>query len=265
VDDVRIGRILRALRRRRGWTQAELAARCGVSQQAISLVERGHGSRLATATLRRIFAAIDARWEPTVSWRGGDLDRLLDEAHAGVVAAIVRRLGARDWQVAIEVTYSEFGERGSIDVLGARRDLMAMAVIEVKSELTVVDATVRKLDEKVRIVRSSLGRERFGFAPRHVGRVLILPATETARRRVRRVSAILDTSLPDRGATVRNWLRRPQGHLAGVLFVSDTNSGCDTSRGGGSKRVRHRNASTDPAVGQPVGGDSRRITTGVGS
>jgi hypothetical protein len=93
-------------------------------------------------------------------------------------------LQALEWQVAIEVTYSEFGERGSIDVLGTRRDLMAMAIIEVKSELTVVDATVRKLDEKVRIVRRSLGRDRFGFTPHHVGRVLILPSTETARRRV---------------------------------------------------------------------------------
>jgi transcriptional regulator with XRE-family HTH domain len=265
VDDVRIGRILRALRRRRGWTQAELAVHCGVSQQAISLVERGHGSKLATATLRRIFSALDARWEPTVSWRGGDLDRLLDEAHAGVVAATVRRLQALEWQVAVEVTYSEFGERGSIDVLGARRDLMAMAIIEVKSELTVVDATVRKLDEKVRIVRGSLGRDRFGFTPRHVGRVLILPATETARRRVRMLSAVLEAALPDRGTTVRQWLRRPDGQLAGILFLSDTNPRGGTSRGGGSKRVRRRNASTDRAVAQPVGGDSRRTTTRVGS
>jgi transcriptional regulator with XRE-family HTH domain len=228
VDDVRIGRILRALRRRRGLTQAELGARCGLSQQAISLVERGHGSKLAAATLRRIFAAVDARWEPVVSWRGGDLDRLLDEAHSGVVAATVRRLQALGWEVAIEVTYSEFGERGSIDVLASRRDL-----------------TVRKLDEKVRIVSGSLGRERFGFTPRQVGRLLVLPATETARRRVRSHSTILDTALPARGAMVRRWLRRSDGALAGILFVSDTNARGDTSSAGGGKRIRRRASSTD--------------------
>ncbi len=245
MDDIRTGRILRALRRRRGWTQAELATRCRVSQQSISLIERGHGSRLAAATLRRIFAALDARWEPIVSWRGGELDRLLDEDHAQLVAEVVRRLVALDWEVAVEVTYSEFGERGSVDVLGARRELFAMVVVEVKSDLTVMDATVRKTDEKDRIVRGSLGRERFGFRPTRVARLLVLPSSETARRRVRDASTILDTAFPSRGPAVRNWLRHPDGDLAGIMFVSDTNQGGDTRIGGGAKRVRRRVAKRD--------------------
>src|SRR5262245_32457445 len=113
MDDVRIGRVLRALRRRRGWTQCELAARCGLSQQAISLVERGHGLRLSGETMRRVFAALDARWDPVVTWRGGDLDRLLDADHAAIVDEVVRRLVALRWNVRVEVTYSHFGERGS--------------------------------------------------------------------------------------------------------------------------------------------------------
>src|SRR5580765_2408298 len=117
MDDVRVGRILRALRRRRGWTQKELGRSANVSQQAISLIERGHGGRLSGETLRRVFAALDARWEPTVSWRGGDLDRLIDAEHARLVGEIARRLESAGWEVAVEVTYSEFGERGSIDVL----------------------------------------------------------------------------------------------------------------------------------------------------
>jgi hypothetical protein len=67
--------------------------------------------------MRRLFGALEARWEPTVSWRGGDLDRLLDARHArvvGIMVALLRRLG---WQVEVEVTYSSFGERGSIDIL----------------------------------------------------------------------------------------------------------------------------------------------------
>jgi transcriptional regulator with XRE-family HTH domain len=178
MDDVRVGRILRALRRRRGWTQKELGRRAKVSQQAISLIERGHGGRLAVETVRRVFATLDARWEPTVSWRGGDLDRLLDEEHARLVGEIARRLERAGWEVAVEVTYSEFGERGSIDVLAARPDALAVVVVEVKSELTVIEATLRKLDEKVRIVHGSLGRERFGFRPRFIGRLLVLPSTK---------------------------------------------------------------------------------------
>ena len=242
MDDIGMGRVLRALRRRRGWTQLELAARCGVSQQTISLIERGHSSTLAGVTLRRVFAALDARWAPTVTWRGGELDRLLDEDHARLVAEVVRRLVALDWDVAVEVTYSEFGERGSVDVLGARRDRLAIAVVEVKSDLTVVEATVRKADEKERIVRDTLGRRRFGFRPRAVARLLVLPSTETARRRVRASSPILDAAFPARGAEVRNWLRDPSCDLAGILFLPDTNSRSDTRVGGGPKRVRRRSA-----------------------
>ncbi len=202
MDDVRVGRILRTLRRRRRWTQKELGRRANVSQQAISLIERGHGGRLAVETTRRVFAALDARWEPTVSWRGGDLDRLIDAEHARLVGEISRRLADAGWEVAVEVTYSDFGDRGSVDVLAARGDAQAMVVVEVKSELSTIEATLRKLDEKVRIVNGSLGRGRFGFRPRSVGRLVVLPSTDTARRRVDRSSDVLALALPDRGGRV---------------------------------------------------------------
>lgn len=231
MDDVRAGRILRALRRRLGLTQKELGRRAGVSQQTVSLIERGHGSRLSTDTLRRVFAAVDARWEPMISWRGGELDRLLDEAHSRIVAEIVRRLSVLGWEVAVEVTYSEFGERGSIDVMAARRERDAILVVEVKSELTGLEATVRKVDEKERLVRGVLCRRRFGFQPKAVGRLLILPATDTARRRVRSHQAVLAVAFPARGADVRAWMRRPVGDLAGLLFIpASAGSGRHTPR-----------------------------------
>ena len=238
MDDVRVGRILRALRRRRGWTQKELGRSAKVSQQAISLIERGHGGRLSVETMRRVFGALDARWEPTVSWRGGDLDRLIDEEHARLVGEMARRLADAGWEVAVEVTYSEFGDRGSVDVLGAHRDLLAIVVVEVKSELTAIESTLRKLDEKVRIVQGSLGRERFAFRPRSVGRLLVLPSTNVARRRVDRFSEVLDVAFPDRAGRVRGWLRTPEGSLTGIQFVSITNPGGDKRAAGGSKRVR---------------------------
>jgi len=153
-------------------TQRELGRRAGLSQQAISLVERGHGSRLSGAALRRLFAALDARWEPVVSWRGGEIDRLLDAQHARLVGAIVRVLGRHDWTVEVEVTYSEFGERGSIDVLAWKKDVSVALVVEGKSELVSVEATLRKLDEKVRLTRDKLADARLGTRPRTVGRLL---------------------------------------------------------------------------------------------
>ncbi|MBI3748429.1 MAG: helix-turn-helix transcriptional regulator [Chloroflexi bacterium] len=225
MDDIRIGRILRALRRRRRWTQSRLAVRVGLSQQAISLIERGHGSTLAVRTLREVFAALDARWEPVVSWRGGALDRLLDEDHSRLVAAVARSLNGWGWEVAVEVTYASFGERGSIDVLAARASVGAVVSVEVKSELASIEATLRKIDEKDRLVRRFICRDRFGFRPAAIGRVLVLPATDTARRRIRASAPVLDVVLPARGQRVREWLAEPESDLSGIWLLASTNGG----------------------------------------
>lgn len=252
MDDVRVGRILRSLRRRRGWTQSELAARTGLSQQAISLIERGHGSNLSGRTMRRVFAALDARWEPVVSWRGGALDRLLDEDHSRLVAMTAQRLRERGWAVEVEVTYSSFGERGSIDILAAQESCWAVLSVEVKTELTSVEGTLRKIDEKDRLVRSYICRERFGFAPTVVGRLLVLPATDTSRRRVRASGVVLEAALPARGATVRRWVAGPRGDLSGLLFVADTNGGGGTQVRGGPSRVQRTR-------GRGIQGPSRSV------
>jgi transcriptional regulator with XRE-family HTH domain len=247
MDDIRVGRILRALRIRRGLTQSELGARVGLSQAAISLIERGHSANLSGATMRRVFAALDARWEPTVSWRGGEIDRLMDEQHARIAAEVVRRLRAWGWEVVVEATYSHYGDRGSVDVIGVHRPEAALLIVELKSDLTAIESTVRKLDEKGRIGRQVLGHDRFGFRPRIVGRLLVLPTTTAARSRVARMSDVLDVTLPARGSQVRSWLRRPVGDLAGILFIPDSNGGSATHGQPVRKRVRRLRPSTAPA------------------
>lgn len=49
---------LRLLRRRNGWTQAELARAAGVSRQTVIRLERGVEHPAHPATLRRIAAAL---------------------------------------------------------------------------------------------------------------------------------------------------------------------------------------------------------------
>jgi transcriptional regulator with XRE-family HTH domain len=225
MDDVRQGRICRALRLRLGLTQTQLGSRCGLSQQGISLVERGHGARLSAVALRRVFAALDARWEPTISWRGGDLERLLDVRHAALSGAFVSRLRALGWSVEVEVTYSSFGERGSIDILAWTPVERIALVVEIKSELVSIEATLRKLDEKVRLTIETVAEVRFGTRPRSVGRLLVLPASTTERRRVAGAAAVLDAALPQRSDAVRTWLRTPSGSIRGLLFVPVTNAG----------------------------------------
>lgn len=238
MDHVRLGSVLRRLRIRAGLRQLDVARRAHVSQPLISSIERGHIGGVAVTTLERIFAVVGASLESDVRWRGPALDRLLDERHAALVDVSVGSLVRSDWETGVEVTYAVFGERGSIDVLGGRVDHRAMVVEEIKADIVRMDDTIRKVDEKVRLVRRSVGRDHFGWEPEEVGRVLVLPDTDRARRQVRAHAATLDAAFPSRGHEVRSWLRTPVGPMAGIIFVANINRGSATGSRVGIQRMR---------------------------
>ena len=79
------GRGIRAVRRKKRWTQKQLAVRAGLSATAVSRVERGDALTLSMGVLDRIARAVDANLSIKLYWHGEDLDRLLDAAHAGLV------------------------------------------------------------------------------------------------------------------------------------------------------------------------------------
>src|SRR3954466_12929762 len=102
---------MRALRRRNGLRQVDVAARAGVSDAMISRVERGLVGAIPYALLRRIGEAVGAEVELHAGWRGGGLDRLLDEAHSELVDELVRRLTVLGWECVVEATFAIGGER----------------------------------------------------------------------------------------------------------------------------------------------------------
>ncbi|MGH2484098.1 MAG: helix-turn-helix domain-containing protein, partial [Candidatus Limnocylindria bacterium] len=54
MDDQRLGAAIRSLRHARGWRQADIARRAGVSRTSVWLVERGQAERLTIRTVRRV-------------------------------------------------------------------------------------------------------------------------------------------------------------------------------------------------------------------
>lgn len=224
MDDGRIGRVLRQLRLRKHLRQADVATAAGVSQSTVSLIERGHVDTLAIRTVRLVFQAVDARFVPTVSWRGGQVDRIVDERHARLVGAFARELADRGWEVHIEVSFSEYGERGGIDIVALRRAEGIALIVEIKSELVRVDETVRRLDVKERLA-ARIVLDRFGWRPRVVARLLVIEETSTNRRRVATHDPVLGLAFPTRGARLRSWLRRPVGRISGLRFFASSNHG----------------------------------------
>jgi transcriptional regulator with XRE-family HTH domain len=237
VDDRRVGLVIRALRRRRGRRQSDLAAVAGVSQQLVSTIERGHVDTITHGTLRRLLGALDARCEIDVRWRGGSLDRTLDERHATLVGLVVRLLTALGWESALEVTYSVYGERGSIDILAFHRTSASLLVIEVKTELTSVEETLRRLDEKTRLA-AEIALDRLQWRSRSTSRLLVLPETSTSRERLARHAGAMNAVLQAENVAVRRWLAAPSASLHGRLLIRITNPRGGKGTLGASHRVR---------------------------
>lgn len=237
MDDRRLGLVARALRRRLGWRQVDLARRAGVSQPVVSRIERGHLDTLSTRALRRVLATLDIRLEFDPRWRGGEIDRVVDERHAALVRETAAALIGSGWDVFQEVSFAYWAERGWIDVLGIHERERLGLVIEVKSELVSWEETLRRLDPKVRLLPRIMA-DRFGWRPRVVGQVLVLEASMTNRRRVAALGAAADNQLPSRTREVKRWLKSPAGPMRGLWFVSAIPRGTGSARRGGTHRVR---------------------------
>lgn len=219
ADDYRLAKAARLLRRRKRLRQRDLVAP-GRSLHFVRAVESGRAGSLDIALVREHFRALDASVRVTVWWNGAALDRLVDRRHAVVVEGLVAALRPYAFETRTEVTFSEFGERGSVDVRGASRDLSALVIGEAKSEWGSIEETLRALDVKSRLA-AIVCLKTFGFTPTHVATLLVFPEDSTARRIAANMAGTLDSAFPSRGHEIRNWLRQPSGSLRGIWFLSN--------------------------------------------
>jgi transcriptional regulator with XRE-family HTH domain len=237
VDDGRVGQLVRALRRRRRWRQADLAQKAGVSQPTISRMEAGHFDELPLRTTRAVLAALDARTTLDVHWRGGQIDRLIDERHAGLGMAAALRLQRHHWDVLPEVTFRRYSDRGSVDLFGSRADLRAVCIVELKSAVHSYEETQRRLDTKARLA-SDIAKERVGWVPLIVGVILVVEDASANRRRLRSIEPLVRAGLPASGREVTRWLADPVGNMRGLLFLSPISPGNARRGSGGASTVR---------------------------
>jgi transcriptional regulator with XRE-family HTH domain len=220
MDPVRFGRQVRALRRRRGWRQADLAAAARMSRSGVSRVELGHAEDMTLAALASVAHALGARLNVALSWNGEALDRLLDADHAALVEIVATTLRGLGWDVAVEVSFSIGGERGSIDLLAFHRPTGTVLVVEVKSVVPDIQAMVFTLDRKTRLALV-IARQR-GWIGRSVGRLLVVGESRTSRRRVSEHESTFDVTFPARTVEVKRWLRRPGSDrdFSGLWFLA---------------------------------------------
>ncbi len=192
------------------------------------MVEAGRAGDLQLDRLTAIVAALGGYLSVRMLYQGEALDRLRDRRHAALVDAMVRRLTSQGWDVATEVSFNFFGERGAIDILAFHRATGTLLIVEVKTVVPDVGGMLATLDRKVRLA-PQIARER-GWSVTQVARLLVLPETSTARRRVDEHAATFMNAFPTRNAEVNRWVRAPTGRLSGLIFLSAAR-GSSTRRG----------------------------------
>ncbi len=217
-DDVQIGRVVQDMRIARGLRQVDVAARAGVGRETVSRLERGLVDGLTVGSLRAISRALGMPSVAILGWRSPEIDRLRDRLHAAMVEEVVRHLQAEGWELAPELSFNHFGERGSADVLAWHARNRAVLIVETKSRLWDIQDLLVTLDRKRRLMPGIVSPT-IGWRPLSVGVLLVLPEMSTHRHVVARHASTFTAALPDRQPAVRRWLGEPSGNLRGIWFL----------------------------------------------
>jgi transcriptional regulator with XRE-family HTH domain len=243
-----------ALRHRLGWRQADLALRCGMSQAAVSRVERGVLAGGSFGDVERMVVALGGELDVRVRWRGEELDRLLDKTHAAIGEALVRILTGFGWECAIEVTFAIRGEQGAVDLLAWHPPSGRLLIIENKSVVPDMQRMLSSLDRKARLGREiAAGR---GWRATGVARAIVLTGTAANRARAKRFGATLAAVLPQDGRALRRWLGEPGGpNPAALWFLTDSQVMTAIKR----RRVRRA------SIAAPESGPKGPVSVGEGS
>jgi transcriptional regulator with XRE-family HTH domain len=181
MESVVIGRLLRMVRLRKRWTQTGVGARAKLSAATIGRHENGIiGSVRALESHAAVFALrVDVR----IVGRAGELVRLADDEHAAIVESLATWFRAQGFQVDVEASFSEWGERGRVDLLAFDPVTGTLVIVEVKSLLVDLQDLFGALDVKQRLAASIAGRK--GWAPTRTMVVLAVADTSANREAVR--------------------------------------------------------------------------------
>lgn len=238
-----IGAKVRALRKRRGWTQEDLANRLGYSRELISRIEN---DRLKNVPFGKVQGCVDELggfMRIDVQWQGERLARLIDARHAAIQNRFVEMITTLGWAARVEASFNHFGERGRIDVLAWHAATGAVGVVEVKSRMDNAEETLGRLDVKVRLAAEIAAG--IGWRAERVVPLLVLGEGTTQRRHLAEHAALFGR-YDLRGRAALAWLRRPDGsEPSGVLMFIEAP---DSHHIGTRRRASARSPGMSPGM-----------------
>ena len=211
-----IVRVLKALRRRKRWTQRRLGVDLGISQAEVSRRECSALERCTVPDVELWSTAVGAHL--TLDLRVDGERPLTDAAHAEMqnwFAALLRRAG---WTVEPEVSFNHYGDRGRIDLLAFHPGARVLLVVEIKTRLLDAQEIIGRLDVKRRVA-AIVARQR-GWSSAAGIPALAFRDESTTRRRLVTHEALF-AGYPLRGRSALAWLRHPRLPVPnGILIVA---------------------------------------------
>jgi hypothetical protein len=132
--------------------------------------------------------------------------------HVSVARALARDFP--DWEMAHEVSFSIWGERGVIDLLLWHPGRRALLIIELKTEIVDTGELLSTMDRRRRLA-PEIAKER-GWKPLTVSTWVVVAPSRTNERRVAEHRAVLRSAYPADGRQIRRWLRNPVGSIAAL-------------------------------------------------
>jgi transcriptional regulator with XRE-family HTH domain len=195
----RLGVGVRDTRLRIGRLQREVAAEAGISQNWVSMMERGQGAGASLETWASVAAAVD---EQLVAYfehaSGATLPR--DHAHLRGQELVIRTARSGGWLPIPEAPIDPLVPRSrSIDVLLARSRREGTAVVEAWDWFDDIGAAMRGLDGKV----DALHR-RDGATDARTGGLWVVRATRRNRALVADLHAVFSAKF---AGSASDWLR----------------------------------------------------------
>jgi hypothetical protein len=114
------------------------------------------------------------------------------------------------------VSFSIFGERGSIDILAWFPATRVVLVIELKTAIADLQELISSLDRKIRLAPRIAAD--LGWRPDFVSAWVIVTERHTNRRRVVEHGALIRAAYPVDGRAMRGWVRQPSKPIRALSF-----------------------------------------------
>jgi transcriptional regulator with XRE-family HTH domain len=148
---VALGKAVREGRRRRRLTQAQLAARVGLSQATVSRIERGEGDGVPIACWIGVGLALGLT--PRFEFARDPLETTADAGHLAIQELLLRMGRSTGYAGTFELPITPVGPRHSVDVCLKHAQARRLVLLEAWNSITDIGAGARSFDRKLASAR----------------------------------------------------------------------------------------------------------------